>query len=222
MLLAKITKAQNLFAAAVPVKAAILKFMEKYPVHPPNGTIRAGHFVPKAPLLLGGTAAATDDRGHVKFSKQKLVNLVDRVGFLRCIDETSPGEKGALTFEVKYADELTTAPSRVGFAPAWWLPWNGAGALVKLTIEPSTTPNLNFGIGIANQQQKAQAAPDGHPTDDSPQLVGRLQVRRHRDAMPLPFAQLEPGRQGRAKFRRADHERIDGRIGRRADQEQQQ
>ena len=150
MLPAKIAKAQNLFNAVPLVKADILTFMAKYPVHPPDGKLVVGHFTTKAPHVAG-PVPTTDGYGQVKFSKQKLVNLVDRVAFLRCIDETSAGEAGALSFEVKYADELTTTVSRAGRAPAWWLPWNNSGALVKLTIEPSTTPTLNFGPGIANQ-----------------------------------------------------------------------
>ena len=151
MLPAKILKAQGLFAN--PVKAAILKFMEKYPVHPPNGTLVPGRFVAKAPMTHGGTAPSTvQGSTHVQFSKQKLTRLVDRVAFIDCIEETSPGEKGALTFDIKFADELTTSISRLTRAPIWWLPWNGQGALVKLKIEQSAAmPTLNFGPGIATE-----------------------------------------------------------------------
>jgi hypothetical protein len=151
MLAAKILKAQNLFNA--PAKAAILKFMEKYPVHPPNGLVGPGRHTEKAVQTPGGALPKPlQGSSHVQFSKQKLVRLVDRVAFIECIDETSPGEKGSLTFNVKFADELTTVASRLGRAPIWWLPWNGEGSLVKLKIEQSVaTPVLNFGVGVATE-----------------------------------------------------------------------
>jgi hypothetical protein len=155
MLPTKIAKAQGLFVN--PNKAAILKFMEKYPVHPPNGLVAPGHHTAKAPMTVGGQRPATVDTSgrvgtHVRFSKQKLTAMGDRVAFINCIEETSPGEKGSLSFDVKFAEELTTAASRVGRAPIWWLPWNGEGSLVKLKIEPSVaSPMLNLGAGVANE-----------------------------------------------------------------------
>ncbi|MEO7966637.1 MAG: hypothetical protein ABIT38_22280 [Gemmatimonadaceae bacterium] len=152
MLQAKIAKAQNLFVN--PNKLAILKFMEKYPVHPPNGIVAPGHHTAKAPMTLGGVAPSTVGTGstHVRFSKQKLTNIGDRVAFINCIEETAAGEKGSLSFDVKFGEELTTALSRVGRAPIWWLPWNGQGSLVKMKIEGlATSPTLNLGPGIANQ-----------------------------------------------------------------------
>ena len=142
MLAEKLDKYQTVFQNGL--EDAILKMVAKVPIHPPNGAVRAGHFTAKATNILGMPAPQADDRGHVKFSKQKLVNLADQVAFAKFKVENTAGEKGALSFDVLYPDELATG-SRAGHLPIWWLPWNGVGSLVKLVITPSTTPTLNFG-----------------------------------------------------------------------------
>ena len=138
---------QNTFAAGA--EAAILRIAKRIPIHPPNGVVRAGHFTAKAPPVPHQPAPSVNDRGHVLFSKQKMVALADRVAFVKFQNETSPGEKGALSFSAEYPDEVLPG-NRGGLLPIWWLPWNGMGALVKLKIEPSTTPNLNFGGTMGN------------------------------------------------------------------------
>lgn len=117
----------------------VLDFMRKQPVHPPSGAVRAG-YVSKAPR---GSGDILPRNGFVQFGKQKLEAASDRIAFIKFMDDISnTAHKGTLSFDIKYGDELKDAASRIDYTPIWWLPWNGAGAIVKLKIEDSNTTSF--------------------------------------------------------------------------------
>ncbi len=126
----------------------VLDFMGKQPVYPPSGSIRPGRVI-KAPR---GRTDVAPRANFVQFSKQKLENAADRIAFIKFVDDQSnTPHKGALSFDIKYGDDpsLSTVGSRAGYIPIWWLPWNGAGAVVKLKIEDANTATFPVGPGVA-------------------------------------------------------------------------
>lgn len=127
----------------------VLDFMKKQPVYPPSGSVRPGRVI-KAPRGRNDLAPRTS---FVQFSKQKLVSVADRIAFIRFVkDESHTAHEGALSFEVKYADDpsMATTALRTNHIPVWWLPWNGAGAIVKLKIEDAATASFPVGPGVAD------------------------------------------------------------------------
>ncbi len=83
--------------------------------------------------------------GDVRFAKVKVENLMYRIAFIK-FKPVVRDNVGALTFEVKYADELTTVASRSGYIPVWYLPWQ-AGKMVKIKIERFDSADPIFTAG---------------------------------------------------------------------------
>lgn len=126
----------------------VIDLLSKQPVYPPSGSIRAGRVI-KAPRGRNDLAPRPN---FVQFSKQKLENVVDRIAFIKFVDDDSnTAHKGALSFDIKYGDDpaMATIGQRAGYIPVWWLPWNGAGAVVKLKIEDAGTASFPVGNGAA-------------------------------------------------------------------------
>jgi hypothetical protein len=116
------------------VQSLKLKLLQQQPIHPPDDGSQ--NWVQKAPT--GGldfrAPSKPNTAGDYKlFSKLKLTDALDRIGFIRFEPETGV-EVGAITFKVKYARELKKRADRVGYIPIWFLPWR-SGHMVKIKIE---------------------------------------------------------------------------------------
>lgn len=110
------------------------------PIMPPSGGIRYKAVNP----------AATDFKQVVKgdYTKLKIGAAGDSIAFIK-LRPNEKNEVGAITFTIKTPAELPTAPSRVGWIPVWWLPWQ-SGHIVKIKIRSNVTdPVINCGVGVA-------------------------------------------------------------------------
>ena len=118
--------------------------LRKQPINPPDGATGMQMQMPTGPFLQG---QEPPDPRRVNFSKMKIANVEDMVGFLK-LGAIERDQVGAMTFAVKLASELRTSASRAGWVPCWFLPW-ASGHILKLKIRSVIAePTLNFGNGI--------------------------------------------------------------------------
>ena len=115
---------------------ALRQLLCSTPVSPPHGQAK-GVTVKKAVPALDASAIKTPGA----FGKARISGPLAMIGFIqfRPVRSNTDGQEGALTFDVKYADELKTVASRNGWIPCWFLPWK-SGLLVKVTIVPDNGP----------------------------------------------------------------------------------
>ena len=143
--------------------AAKLALLRELPVCPPSNYQHGGAhaFAPTLKSPLG----VLDNRATKYLTKKKLTTVSDRVAFIKFKARAdASGEPGSIEFELKYAEDLPSDASRVGYIPIWFLPWE-SGFMWKLKIESSVaSPTLNIGAGttaIANPDVFFTAAING-------------------------------------------------------------
>lgn len=110
-----------------------LDLLRRIPMSPPDGTAR-GYRDP-----LRSAADPTASIKAIKFSKLKIDEDEYKIAFIKLVVATRD-KPGALSFEVKYAPELTTV-ERANYIPIWFLPWQ-SGHMTKMKLTPPANPNL--------------------------------------------------------------------------------
>jgi len=112
----------------------------KNPILPPSGGISL--------VALG--RPATDKFSDVvtlDYGKLKIGGAEESVKFIK-LRPNEKNEVGAMTFVMKSPTELPDAPSRIGWTPIWWLPWQNKH-IVKIKIRNvATDPTIAIGGGV--------------------------------------------------------------------------
>src|SRR5437870_1630468 len=101
---AQIRQAQDILSGKV--LSLKLKLLQQQPIHPPDDGSQ--NWVQKAQtggMDLSQPVKPAANKDYKLFSKLKLIDIVDRIGFIKFAAETGV-EVGAVTFKVKYATEL--------------------------------------------------------------------------------------------------------------------
>jgi hypothetical protein len=98
--------------------AAKLALLRELPICPPSN-YQAGGAHAFAPTLKSPLGAL--DNRVTKYLTKKKLTVSDRVAFIKFKARTdASGEPGSIEFELKYAEDLPSDASRVGYIPVWF------------------------------------------------------------------------------------------------------
>jgi len=116
------------------------EFLCETPISPPHGdtsqwTLKAKSGIPLEGSGLASTTDVAAKKRLLPLGKMTAASDTFRSVFIkfRPVATNTDGQIGSLTFDIKYADELLTAASRVGWLACWFLPGK-SGHLLKMRI----------------------------------------------------------------------------------------
>jgi hypothetical protein len=160
-------------------------FLSNTPISPPHGDTVKWNLKAKSGIPLEGTSleftvdVAKKER-DVPLGKMTAPGDTFRSAFIKfkAVVTNTDGQIGSITFDVKYADELKDAASRVGWLACWFLPWK-SGHLLKMRIPTHTTAlaaPVGGGLPPENPDIFFTAAINGcsvfvYGADDNPTVV---------------------------------------------------
>ena len=160
------------------------EFLSNSPISPPHGDTSKWVLKAKSGIPVEGTSyeflTLAEQERDVPLGKMKAPNDTFRSAFIkfRPVASNTEGQIGALTFDVKYADELQDAGSRVGWLACWFLPWK-SGNLLKMRLPPhnvALAAPAGGGLAPENADIFFTAAINGcsvfvYGADNSPMIV---------------------------------------------------